>query len=58
MKFNYIVVLIGGIAAAVTTPLDVVKTQIMLADCTTEPKINPGILPVIKNIYRKHGITK
>lgn len=48
----------GGVAAAITTPLDVVKTQIMLADLGTEPVATPGIFTVMQTIYHKHGITK
>ncbi|CAG9864417.1 unnamed protein product [Phyllotreta striolata] len=45
----------GGIAAAVTTPLDVAKTRIMLAD---REKVRTGVMTVrntLKQIYRKEG---
>jgi solute carrier family 25 S-adenosylmethionine transporter 26 len=43
----------GGIAAALTTPLDVIKTRIMLADADTKSK-SAGM--ILKSIYREHGI--
>ncbi|CAG0888577.1 unnamed protein product [Darwinula stevensoni] len=45
----------GGIAAAVTTPLDVVKTRIMLAE--RESVIATGkIIPTLRTIYVEKGI--
>lgn len=39
----------GGTAAALTTPLDVVKTRIMLS------KTKTGIISMFYNIYAKEG---
>lgn len=43
----------GAVAAGLTTPLDVLKTRIMLAEAGTKNKSIPRIL---KSIYRDHGI--
>mmetsp|Transcript_39837 Transcript_39837/g.62336 ORF Transcript_39837/g.62336 Transcript_39837/m.62336 type:complete len:282 (+) Transcript_39837:50-895(+) len=45
----------GGVAAAVTTPLDVVKTRLMTA---TDPSPNAGMLGTMADIYRKEGMAK
>ncbi|XP_050548846.1 S-adenosylmethionine mitochondrial carrier protein-like [Daktulosphaira vitifoliae] len=42
----------GGISAAMTTPIDVTKTQIMLANSTIDQKFTT----VIKNIYKTRGL--
>lgn len=45
----------GGISAAITTPLDVIKTRIMLShknECSSKLKI----LYVIQNVYREEGL--
>lgn len=46
----------GGISAAVTTPLDVAKTRIMLAD---KRLIDPKLLavwPMLKAVFREQGV--
>lgn len=43
---------VGGIAAALTTPIDVTKTQIMLANSAVDQKFSI----VFKNIYKKKGL--
>lgn len=43
----------GGVAAAITTPLDVAKTRIMLADKETAMKMQ--VRTVLKQIYRERG---
>lgn len=43
----------GGIAAGLTTPLDVIKTRIMLAEAGSK---NTSIPKLIKSIYRDKGI--
>ncbi|XP_063916166.1 S-adenosylmethionine mitochondrial carrier protein homolog [Zophobas morio] len=43
----------GGFAAAVTTPLDVAKTRIMLADKKTA--INMRVRTVLKQVYHEKG---
>lgn len=43
----------GGIAAAVTTPLDVIKTRIMLAESGSN---RTSISKIVKSIYREKGI--
>lgn len=43
----------GGIAAGLTTPLDVIKTRIMLAETGTK---NNTMLKLIKSIHREKGI--
>ncbi|KXJ86707.1 mitochondrial carrier domain-containing protein [Microdochium bolleyi] len=40
----------GAVAAGITTPLDVLKTRVMLS------KERLGVLTVLKNIYAAHGI--
>lgn len=42
----------GGIAAGLTTPLDVLKTRIMLADASNRTTVSK----IIKSIYRENGI--
>lgn len=44
----------GSLAAAVTTPLDVAKTRIMLDDSFR----TPSILGTVVNIYRKEGFKR
>lgn len=45
----------GGISAAITTPLDVIKTRIMLSN-RNEKASNLKILYVLKNVYTEKGI--
>lgn len=44
----------GGCAAAITTPLDVAKTRIMLAEKYDNRKVN--ILYILRSIYVEKGI--
>lgn len=45
----------GGIAAGITTPLDVIKTRIMLAEKGSD--IAKGnIIEVLQEVWKKHGI--
>lgn len=44
----------GSIAGAVTTPLDLAKTRIMLADHSIAAQTR--LWPVMKQIYSLHGI--
>lgn len=43
----------GGIAAGLTTPLDVIKTRIMLAEAGSK---NTSVTKLVKSIYREKGI--
>lgn len=45
----------GGIAAAVTTPLDVAKTRIMLAERNQSTRLT--ITSVLRSVYRDRGVT-
>lgn len=45
----------GGIAAALTTPLDVAKTRIMLAERNQSARLT--ISSVLRNVYRNGGLT-
>ncbi|ODN00167.1 S-adenosylmethionine mitochondrial carrier protein [Orchesella cincta] len=45
----------GGIAASLTTPLDVAKTRIMLADVSSVES-RGSLFPVWKIIYRENGV--
>lgn len=47
---------LGGFSAAVTTPLDVVKTRIMLANKKQVKSGEMTILNTFKTIYRTQGI--
>lgn len=47
----------GGIAAAVTTPLDVVKTRIMLADKNLTNPQDLKIIGMLKSVYYERGFT-
>ncbi|XP_055614043.1 S-adenosylmethionine mitochondrial carrier protein homolog [Uranotaenia lowii] len=44
----------GGIAAGLTTPLDVAKTRIMLADDRSEVT-RKGVVQVLRGVYRERG---
>ncbi|XP_049880185.1 S-adenosylmethionine mitochondrial carrier protein-like [Pectinophora gossypiella] len=46
--------LAGGFAAAATTPLDLAKTRIMLAEHTTSPKLR--VLAVLEHTYCTRGL--
>ncbi|KAJ8910151.1 hypothetical protein NQ315_007480, partial [Exocentrus adspersus] len=46
----------GGFSAAVTTPLDVAKTRIMLADRKIVSSGKMTVLNTLKNIYTKEGL--
>ncbi|XP_065217392.1 mitochondrial S-adenosylmethionine carrier protein [Planococcus citri] len=49
----------GGVAAALTTPLDVVKTQIMLSEnVSARHTTSPSISSFMRSIYRQHGFTR
>lgn len=48
----------GGVSAAVTTPLDVVKTRIMLADKKDFDAKTLRFLPMIKLVYKEGGIKR
>lgn len=45
----------GGLAAAITTPLDVVKTRIMLAERNEGRRLT--ITSVLRTVYRDGGFT-
>ena len=45
----------GGIAAAVTTPLDVAKTRIILANKTC-PDASGNFASVLRNVYIAQGV--
>lgn len=45
----------GGISAAITTPLDVVKTRIMLADKKDFDAKTLRALPMAKLVYKEGG---
>ena len=45
----------GGLSAAITTPLDVAKTRIMLAE-SSSIEARGRILPVLKLIHDKNGV--
>lgn len=44
----------SGISAGLTTPVDVVKTRIMLADQKGDHKHRPH--QILRNIYRQNGV--
>ena len=46
----------GGISAAVTTPLDVAKTRIMLAESGSEIAKSAGTIFTMKEVYKSQGI--
>lgn len=44
----------GALAGAITTPLDLAKTRIMLADHSS--KASSSLWPVLSQIYKLQGI--
>jgi len=46
----------GGIAAAVTTPLDVAKTRIMLAERNQSARLT--VISVLQSVYKEGGFTR
>ncbi len=46
---------LGGIAAAITTPLDVAKTRIMLAERNQSTRLT--ITSVLRSVYKDRGVT-
>ena len=46
----------GGISAAITTPLDVVKTRIMLAETSSELARKQSLLLAMKIVYAEKGV--
>ncbi|KAF1803627.1 mitochondrial carrier domain-containing protein [Mucor lusitanicus] len=50
--------LAGGIGAAITTPLDVCKTRIMLSSKTSSNRPYTGIVETMKRIVREEGAKK
>ena len=46
----------GAVAAAVTTPLDVVKTRLMLNAKDTTGKLYSGTLSTLQTILRNEGV--
>lgn len=48
----------GGISAAVTTPLDVVKTRIMLADKKAFDAKALRVIPMMTLVYKEGGIKR
>lgn len=47
--------MLGGISASITTPLDVVKTRIMLAKQNTNSS-NLKMLYVLQDVYKERGL--
>lgn len=43
----------GGIAAGLTTPLDVIKTRVMLAEAGTR---NKSVTKLVRSIYKEKGV--
>ncbi|CAH0392232.1 unnamed protein product [Bemisia tabaci] len=48
----------GAVASAITTPLDVAKTQIMLAEAGSKKALNTNIITVLIDIKKEHGFKK
>jgi hypothetical protein len=46
----------GSIAAGLTTPLDVVKTRIMLDRHPAKGDVNRKIIPTLRHIYTNEGL--
>jgi len=51
----YIFYILVAISAAITTPLDVAKTRIMLSSTSAE-KEEVKISTMLKEVYRDHGV--
>jgi solute carrier family 25 S-adenosylmethionine transporter 26 len=52
----YLHVLLGGFSAAVTTPLDVAKTRVILAE-KASPEAKARLLPMVIKIGQREGLS-
>ena len=56
LQSSYCGALSGGFSAAITTPLDVAKTRVMLAEASSELAQRQSLILALQMVYKERGL--